>query len=240
MPGVVSAAARADAVEVEFERTTVTAQELVDVIAAGSAPTPPPLPSGTLGDGHDGQSAQDSAHQHDHGGIFGERSELIFAGLAGTLLFVGWLMATFADTPRPAELVIYSLAFFFGAFFTVQEAFASVRQGRFEIDFLMLVSAAGAAALGEVPEGALLLFLFSVGHALEGYAMGGRAAGRLRRSQKLLRRRHLCDAAARARPSRYPLQTSASGTSSSYAPPTRDSPRTASSSQGPAASTRLL
>nr|WP_237752732.1 heavy metal translocating P-type ATPase [Mycolicibacterium aromaticivorans] len=171
MPGVVSAAARADAVEVEFERTTVTAQELVDVIAAGSAPTPP-LPSGTLGDGHDGQSAQDSAHQHDHGGIFGERSELIFAGLAGTLLFVGWLMATFADTPRPAELVIYSLAFFFGAFFTVQEAFASVRQGRFEIDFLMLVSAAGAAALGEVPEGALLLFLFSVGHALEGYAMG--------------------------------------------------------------------
>ncbi len=36
----------------------------------------------------------------------------------------------------------------------------------------MLISAAGAAALGEVPEGALLLFLFSVGHALEGYAMG--------------------------------------------------------------------
>ncbi|MGB0972292.1 MAG: hypothetical protein ACPGVG_15235 [Mycobacterium sp.] len=53
-------------------------------------------------------------------------------------------MAAFADTPRSAELAVYGVAFFFGAFFTVQEAFASVRQGRFEIDFLMLVSGAGA------------------------------------------------------------------------------------------------
>jgi Cd2+/Zn2+-exporting ATPase len=43
---------------------------------------------------------------------------------------------------------------------------------RFEIDTLMLVAAAGAAALGAWAEGALLLFLFSLGHALEHYAMG--------------------------------------------------------------------
>lgn len=36
----------------------------------------------------------------------------------------------------------------------------------------MIVAAAGAAALGEWFEGGLLLFLFSFGHALEGYAMG--------------------------------------------------------------------
>src|SRR3546814_6499180 len=36
----------------------------------------------------------------------------------------------------------------------------------------MLVAAAGAAALGAWAEGALLLFLFSLGHALEHYAMG--------------------------------------------------------------------
>ncbi|MGA5466759.1 heavy metal translocating P-type ATPase [Mycobacterium sp. NPDC050041] len=174
VPGVVAAAATTNSVELEFERTTVTAEELVDVIAAEVAPSPTAAPS--TGDDHvDGTTADGGAHgdhDHGHGGIFGERSELVFAGLSGTLLLAGWLLATFADTPRPAELVVYSLAFFFGAFFTVQEAFVSVRQGRFEIDFLMLVSAAGAAALGEVAEGALLLFLFSVGHALEGYAMG--------------------------------------------------------------------
>src|SRR3546814_4730470 len=36
----------------------------------------------------------------------------------------------------------------------------------------MLVAAAGAGALGAWAEGALLLFLFSLGHALEHYAMG--------------------------------------------------------------------
>jgi Cd2+/Zn2+-exporting ATPase len=36
----------------------------------------------------------------------------------------------------------------------------------------MLVAATGAAVLGEWAEGAFLLFLFSIGHALENYAMG--------------------------------------------------------------------
>jgi Cd2+/Zn2+-exporting ATPase len=44
--------------------------------------------------------------------------------------------------------------------------------GRLEIDALMLVAAGGAAALDKWAEGALLLFLFSIGHALEHYAMG--------------------------------------------------------------------
>lgn len=174
MPGVVAAVTTPNSVELEFERATVTAQELVDVIANEIAPDP--TTSKLAGDAHPGVTSEDEGdhggHDHGHGGVFGERSELVFAGLSGTLLLAGWLLATFADTPRPVELVVYFLAFFFGAFFTVQEAYASVRQGRFEIDLLMLISAAGAAALGEVAEGALLLFLFSVGHALEGYAMG--------------------------------------------------------------------
>jgi len=167
MPGVVAAAASPDAIELEFERAAVTAQELVDVIAARVAPSTSVVDGDTAVAHNAG-----GEHEHGHGGVFGERTELVFAGLSGALLLAGWLLAAFADTPRLAELVVYFLAFFFGAFFTVQEAVASVRQGRFEIDFLMLVSAAGAAALGEVAEGALLLFLFSVGHALEGYAMG--------------------------------------------------------------------
>jgi len=41
-----------------------------------------------------------------------------------------------------------------------------------EIDFLILVAASGAAAyIGSWKEGAMLLFLFSLGHGLENYAM---------------------------------------------------------------------
>ncbi|HAW94810.1 MAG TPA: hypothetical protein DCX60_00920, partial [Phycisphaerales bacterium] len=45
-------------------------------------------------------------------------------------------------------------------------------RGRFDIHFLMLVAGIGAAILGRFFEGGLLFFLFSLGHALEHYAMG--------------------------------------------------------------------
>ncbi|MCB5183543.1 heavy metal translocating P-type ATPase [Streptomyces antimicrobicus] len=66
---------------------------------------------------------------------------------------------------------LFLAAYAFGGFFTLREALTSVRRGRFEVDFLMLVAAAGAAAIGRWEEGAVLLVLFSIGHALEGYAL---------------------------------------------------------------------
>lgn len=44
-------------------------------------------------------------------------------------------------------------------------------RGKFDIDLLMIAAAAGAALLGEWAEGGFLLFLFSLGHAGEHYAM---------------------------------------------------------------------
>lgn len=162
LPGVVETSTEADGLRIEFERDRITADELVAVITGGHTPSPVVAP---VEEDH-------GDHEHGWGMIFGERSELIFAGLSGASLLTGFLLASFADTPRSVEMVFYGLAFVLGAFFTAQEAWQSVRAKRFEIDFLMLVAAAGAAALGEVAEGALLLFLFSIGHALEGYAMG--------------------------------------------------------------------
>jgi len=63
------------------------------------------------------------------------------------------------------------VAFLLGGYFTLIEAVQSTLKGNFKIDFLMLVAAVGAASLGKWEEGALLLFLFSLGHALENYAM---------------------------------------------------------------------
>jgi Cd2+/Zn2+-exporting ATPase len=53
-----------------------------------------------------------------------------------------------------------------------KEAFENLRERRFAIDTLTLIAAIGAAALGKWGEGALLLFLFGIGHSLEQYAMG--------------------------------------------------------------------
>ena len=110
-------------------------------------------------------------HAHEHEGTFGKNTELIFSIICGALLGIGFGLSFVAVVPAWVSLALYIGAYFFGGFFTAKEAIETVAKGGFEIDFLMLVAAIGAAILGEWAEGALLLFLFSMGHALEHYAM---------------------------------------------------------------------
>ncbi|WP_145076869.1 heavy metal translocating P-type ATPase [Poriferisphaera corsica] len=107
-----------------------------------------------------------------HGGWLGENSELIYAIASGVCLVVGALLWWLTGLPEWVGLVWVLGAYYFGGWYTLKEAIESVSGGRFEIDFLMLVAAGGAAYLGEYGDGAFLLFLFSLGHALEHYAMG--------------------------------------------------------------------
>ncbi len=109
-------------------------------------------------------------HEHEHGGPFGANTELVASLACGALYGVGWVLGFF-DLPSYVATGVYVVAYVAGGWFTVQEVFVAVRARRFEIDFLMLVAAIGAAAIGSWAEGALLLFLFTLGHALEGYAM---------------------------------------------------------------------
>ena len=114
----------------------------------------------------------DDDDNHNHDGIFGKNTELYFAVLSGVTLITGFLIEKFTEVSESIPFVLYILSYIFGGYFTLKEAITKIAKGEFEIDFLMLVAAAGAAYLGEWAEGALLLFLFSLGHALENYAMG--------------------------------------------------------------------
>jgi Zn2+/Cd2+-exporting ATPase len=123
-------------------------------------------------------------HGHDHGPLwFGERTELYFALASGVALGAGWLLEQIS-APGWSALACYIGAYLFGAYFTALEALDNLRHRRFRIDTLMLVAALGAAALNAWAEGALLLFLFSLGHALENWAMG-RAKGAIEALAKL-------------------------------------------------------
>ncbi|OYO07587.1 cadmium-translocating P-type ATPase [Enemella evansiae] len=99
-----------------------------------------------------------------------EHRELVFAILAGVAYFTGLILEYLvkADT---AAWIAFLATYFFGGFYTIQEVIASIRRRRFEVDFLMIVAAIGAASIGRWAEGAVLLFLFSLGHALEEVAM---------------------------------------------------------------------
>lgn len=118
-----------------------------------------------------GHEEKGEEHEHAHGGLLGKNTELIFSITSGILLAIGFGLSFVDAVPSWVSLTLYIGAYFFGGFYTAKEAIETVLRGGFEIDFLMLVAAIGAAILGEWAEGALLLFLFSMGHALEHYAM---------------------------------------------------------------------
>ncbi len=99
-----------------------------------------------------------------------KQGELILSLLSGLLLLAGWLLGL-AGVAEALSLSLFMGAYATGGFNAVRDAFKGLRIGRFDIDTLMIVAAAGAAALGAWAEGALLLFLFSLGHALEHRAM---------------------------------------------------------------------
>ena len=167
LPGVLEAdASAAGMVHVEYDRREVSEDRILAVLARMKVVTVKPMDDEEHAHGKGGEA-------HAHGGLLGPNTELIFSLTCGALLLAGFLVdKLLAGAPAWVPLACYVAAYFFGGFYTLREAIDNLRLKRFEIDTLMLVAAAGAAALGSWAEGALLLFLFSLGHALEHYAMG--------------------------------------------------------------------
>ncbi|BBC71642.1 ATPase [Altererythrobacter sp. B11] len=179
-PGVVEAVvSAAGMIRIEFDRQKTSEEAIRAELDRLDAPI---ITSETASASHahdhkhrKGDHSNDNdaeGHDHAHGGIFGSQTELIFALLCGGLLASGFAAEKLTSAPPWFSLTCYLAAYGFGGWFTLREAIDNLRLKRFEIDTLMLVAAAGAGALGAWAEGALLLFLFSLGHALEHYAMG--------------------------------------------------------------------
>lgn len=115
------------------------------------------------------EKAKENVHQHK--GILGNKTELYFAMLCGVFLVAAFLIEKFSALPNWVSLTGYCVSYFFGGYFITIEASKKIIKGGFDIDFLMIAAAAGAAYIGSWAEGSLLLFLFSLGHALEHFAM---------------------------------------------------------------------
>ena len=107
-------------------------------------------------------------------GWYARNKELAWSLAAGALLLTGWLLTRTESVGAAWIVAIYAASYAFGAWDNLSHFVKDLSKGHFyfNIDLLMVVAAAGAAAIGAWAEGALLLFLFSLGHALEHYAMG--------------------------------------------------------------------
>lgn len=193
LPGVFEAVAAVDGtIRIEFDKSLTSTNELLSHIHARPADLFPSSSPQTLaagqrtgpGDSHDHDEHAQDKHDHDHGSAasccHGHRHttaggidiELVCSIAAGIILAIGWWLSYWPSLPGFVPILFYAAAYVLTGWFMLGEALERVRVGKFEIDSLMLLAAAGAAYLGKWAEGALLLFLFSIGHALESYAMG--------------------------------------------------------------------
>ncbi|PZR03666.1 MAG: heavy metal translocating P-type ATPase [Archangium gephyra] len=88
---------------------------------------------------------------------------------SGLLLAVGWVLTRALPSSWPS-LVAFGLAILVGGYFFAREGIQKLIGKRvFGIEVLMSAAAIGAAALGEPLEAAMLVFLYSISEAAEGF-----------------------------------------------------------------------
>jgi Cd2+/Zn2+-exporting ATPase len=104
--------------------------------------------------------------------LWRENPELVLAVITLVALLIGWLGGSVTGVLPPLAVNIAAvIAFAAGGYSGLMGAIEEAREGRLDIDFLMITAALGAALIGEWEEGALLLFLFTLSGALEEFAM---------------------------------------------------------------------
>jgi Zn2+/Cd2+-exporting ATPase len=123
---------------------------------------------------HADHPGQCGGEHHDHAAT--SSIGIVFACIAAAALTTAWVLHLFVvsnvvENLRVIEASAYWIAFFFGGFFAAIDTAKSLVKGRLTIDTLMIAAGIGAAFIGHLPEGALLLTLFSIGHAAEHHAM---------------------------------------------------------------------
>jgi len=108
--------------------------------------------------------------------IVAEQKEIkidaLLTAIAGVGLVVG-VIAQWQEWGAVIAVAMFALTYLTGGLPAAKEALTSLWQERsLNIDLLMVLAALAAAGVGEVRDGAILLFLFSLAGTLEAYAMG--------------------------------------------------------------------
>jgi len=89
--------------------------------------------------------------------------------MSGLLLLVGWLLGV-AGLAESLSLALYIPAILIGGYYFGREAIEELIFERvIGIELLMSIAAVVAALMGQVAEGAMLVFLYSISEAAEGY-----------------------------------------------------------------------
>jgi Cd2+/Zn2+-exporting ATPase len=98
------------------------------------------------------------------------RNPKVLASTAsGFLLLLGWILGL-AGAPESNSIAIYLVAVVIGGYFFAREAIEElVFEGKVSIEMLMSTAAVVSMLMGQSAEAAMLVFLYSISEAAEGY-----------------------------------------------------------------------
>lgn len=94
----------------------------------------------------------------------------ILTAVSGTFLGVGFILS-FLGFPDSLKITVFLLAMLTGGLYTARSGLYTLRSFSLDMNFLMTVAVIGAVAIGQWSEGATVVFLFSLGNALQSYTM---------------------------------------------------------------------
>ncbi len=95
-------------------------------------------------------------------------NQALLTAIAGSSLVIGGLLSLRWQSPANA---LYGVAAVVAGFYAARGAFYSLRSLVLDMNFLMTVAAVGAMVIGDWFEAAAVMFLFSLGNALEARTM---------------------------------------------------------------------
>jgi Cd2+/Zn2+-exporting ATPase len=106
-----------------------------------------------------------------------EQTDILAALICGLLLFCGWFALHLGWLGW--ALLLLSTAYVIGGYESAREGLTTlIKEKELDVDLLMIVAAVGAASLGLwrreyylIIDGAILILIFAISGALEGYAM---------------------------------------------------------------------
>jgi Cd2+/Zn2+-exporting ATPase len=118
----------------------------------------------------DDQRARTAVEQVSRRWLWRRRRELTTAG-SGLLIVIA-LVLKLLGAPAPAIVGTYVAAIVVGGYFIARSGWTALHAAHsLDMNALMTIAAVGSIFVGEAAEGAVAMFLFSLGNALEGYTM---------------------------------------------------------------------
>lgn len=117
-----------------------------------------------------GMSARPEGEAPRRSSLWERRGRLVMTAVSGCFLALG-LVLRWSGYGTVIEVPMLAISTVAGGWFVAPRALRAARSLALEMNFLMLVAAIGAAAIGEWAEGASVVFLFSLAQIIETYSI---------------------------------------------------------------------